>query len=318
MKKYRIIVLGMGLCVASLLHTNYTLAQQAAKHVVKEGETLSKIAKENGTTVGDIMRFNGMNTQSKLEVGQTIKIPPAGVHIIGRSAGKEEATTSTASAAPAISSGHAGQTHTVVAGESLYKIGKAYNVSVADLKKWNDLKDNNIKVGQVLQMSDTPAATVATEQSPAAKTAEETVSNTGTSGIIVANNANTDNKKKAETVKVVSTETTNLASGNGGAFAGSFGQDVENQTLAEVSGKAKVFKSQSGWSDQKYYVMMNDVTPGGIVKVTYNGNSIFAKVLWNLIDTKENSGLSFRISDATASALGVSGDTFNIKVDYYK
>ncbi len=316
MKKYRIILLGAGLCVASLFNTNALLAQQAGKHVVKEGETLSKIAKDNSTTVGDIMRFNGMNTQSKLEVGQTIKIPPAGVHIIGRSSEVEETTTQpTQSETPTVS-GIAGKTHTVVAGESLYKISKAFKVSIADLKKWNNLTDNNIKVGQVLQMSDVPTATPT--ESTVAKTTDETVANTGTSGIIVANNANTDKKKKTDAVSVVSTETTTLANGNGGAFAGNFGQDVDNQTLSEVSGKAKIFKSQSGWSDQKYYVMMNDVTPGGIVKVTYNGNSVFAKVLWNLIDTKENSGLNFRISDATASALGVSGDMFSIKVDYYK
>jgi len=317
MKKYRIALVGAGIFMASLMHSQNVAAQQALKHTVQAGETLSKIAKDNGTTVGDIMRFNGMNTQSKLEVGQSIKIPPAGVHIIGRAPVDNE--TSAQASAPAVSapSAHAGSTHTVVAGESLYKISKAFNVPVADIKKWNNLSSDNIRIGQVLQMSDAPAA--ATPAAPE-KTAEDVTNTpeTSTSGTIVANKPQPVKKTKPDSVKIVSTETTTLANNNGGAFAGTFGQDVDNLTLTDVAGKAKVFKSQSGWSDQKFYVMMNDVTPGSIVKVTYNGASVFAKVLWNLIDTKENTGLAFRISDATASVLGVSGDTFDLKVDYYK
>lgn len=304
--------------VASLCGTNQILAQQATKHTVQTGETLTKIANTYNTTVGDIMRFNGMNTQSKLEVGQTIKIPPAGVHIIGRST-EESTEKPTETTTPATND--VAKTHTVVAGESLYKISKTYNVTVADLKKWNNITGNNIKVGQILQMSSTPVT--ATPQKEAADVTN--VPETSTSGTIAANPKSSSTEatpakpKKSDTVKVVSSETTTLANNNGGAFAEGFGQDVDNMTLADVKGKAKVFKSQSGWSDQKFYIMMNDVTPGSIVKVTYNSSSIFAKVLWNLIDTKENSGLAFRISDATASALGISGaDTFDLKVDYYK
>ena len=319
MKKRNIIFLSVGMAFASLCISNKSLAQEASKHTVQAGETLTKIAKAYGTTVGDIMRFNGMNTQSKLEVGQSIKIPPAGVHIIGK-ASSEETTESSTTTKPFIDNGNP-QAHTVVAGESLYKISKTYKVSIANIKKWNNLSSDNIHVGQVLQLS---ANSVATQQSNTANTSTPTeVSETGTSGIIKGNssatNVNATKTRKSEPVKVVSTETTTLANNNGGAFASGFGQDVENMSLSDVKGKAKIFKSQSGWSDQKFYIMMNDVTPGSIVKVTYNGNSVFAKVLWNLIDTKENAGISFRISDATASTLGINGtDSFDLKVDYYK
>ncbi|PZP52348.1 MAG: hypothetical protein DI598_00840 [Pseudopedobacter saltans] len=321
MKKYRIIILSTGLLVASIFSHKQVFAQQATKHTVQAGETLTKIANSYGTTVGDIMRFNGMNTQSKLEVGQSIKIPPAGVHIIGKASNEESTETSTPAVTPIDTKGPA-KTHTVVAGESLYKISKTYNVSVPDLKKWNNLSTNSIKVGQVLQMGPSTASSTSTpEKSTVAEVAD--VPETSTSGVIMANNANTkpstDVKKKAkDSLQTISSETTTLASNNGGSFANAFGQDVDNMTLADVKGKAKVFKSQSGWSDQKFYIMMNDVTPGAIVKVTYGSSSVFAKVLWNLIDTKENTGLAFRISDATASALGISGDTFDLKVDYYK
>lgn len=40
--------------------------------------------------------------------------------------------------------------HTVQPGETLFRIGRKYHVSVDHLKKWNNLKDNTIEVGQKL------------------------------------------------------------------------------------------------------------------------------------------------------------------------
>jgi membrane-bound lytic murein transglycosylase D len=42
------------------------------------------------------------------------------------------------------------QTHTVQQGETLFRISQRYGVPVDDLKKWNNLPDNTIKIGQKL------------------------------------------------------------------------------------------------------------------------------------------------------------------------
>jgi flagellum-specific peptidoglycan hydrolase FlgJ len=44
-------------------------------------------------------------------------------------------------------------THVVVKGDTLYYISKMHNISVDELKSINNLKDNNIKIGQELQVS---------------------------------------------------------------------------------------------------------------------------------------------------------------------
>jgi phosphate transport system substrate-binding protein len=45
------------------------------------------------------------------------------------------------------------RTYKVNAGETLYSIAKKHSVDVAQLRAWNGLKDNNVRLGQVLKVS---------------------------------------------------------------------------------------------------------------------------------------------------------------------
>lgn len=47
------------------------------------------------------------------------------------------------------------KTHTVSKGDTLYNISQRYGCSVADLQKWNSLKNNDISIGQKLIVSPT-------------------------------------------------------------------------------------------------------------------------------------------------------------------
>ena len=82
---------------------------------------------------------------------------------------------------------------------------------------------------------------------------------------------------------------------------------------------SSIFKTQSGWQDAKYYLLINGVEPGTIVKLTNPSNSktVYAKVLYSMDKIRENQGMDIRISDAAASALAVSEtDKFILKVNY--
>jgi len=46
-----------------------------------------------------------------------------------------------------------GSTHTVRSGETLYRIGLKYHVAVDQLRKWNNLENNTVAVGQKLIVS---------------------------------------------------------------------------------------------------------------------------------------------------------------------
>ena len=46
----------------------------AGQYRIRRGDTLSGVARENQTTVSELMRFNGLN-DDRVMVGQTIRIP---------------------------------------------------------------------------------------------------------------------------------------------------------------------------------------------------------------------------------------------------
>lgn len=89
-------------------------------------------------------------------------------------------------------------------------------------------------------------------------------------------------------------------------------------TNRNVSAKAGVFKSTSGWNDGKYYCFHNRAAAGSIVAIQNpsNGKTIYAKVLDAVPDISENVGIDVRLSNAAAEALQVSGNTFTCELSY--
>lgn len=104
-----------------------------------------------------------------------------------------------------------------------------------------------------------------------------------------------------------------------GAFAGLFNKEVNQKSLTTKRGEAATFKSTSGWMDKKFYVLMDNVTPGTILKIESVDNKVvFAKVLGSMPEMKENTGLLIRISNSAASYLGIIDPKFPVEVSYYK
>ncbi len=101
-------------------------------HKVQRGETLSSIASQYGVTVADLQDWNNM-TNGNVMAGQTLVVD-------AKKAVKKKDTQT----APA--------THTVKSGENLTAIAEKYGVSVADLREWNDLSNDNIRVGDKLKL----------------------------------------------------------------------------------------------------------------------------------------------------------------------
>jgi hypothetical protein len=106
----------------------------------------------------------------------------------------------------------------------------------------------------------------------------------------------------------------------GGRFKSDFDQQVRNGASVSEAGEAGLFKSTSGWDDGKYYCLHNASTPGTIVKITNtnSGKTVYAKVLDQIPDIKQNAGLLVRISNAAAEELGAGDAKFDCTLSYSK
>lgn len=105
-------------------------------YTVKRGDTLYQLANSYGTTVDAIKQLNKL-TSNNLSVGQQLYIP--------------EGTTIS-------------ETDYVVyevkPGDTLYAISKSYDTSVEAIKSYNNLTNNTLSIGQILQI---PTDSIETE-----------------------------------------------------------------------------------------------------------------------------------------------------------
>lgn len=129
---------------ALMLTTSFTGTAFGATHQVKSGDSLWKIANTYSTTVAQLREWNHLKSDL---------IFPNQTLVITADAKQETAPTEPASTTQPAPQVTTAKTHTVKSGDSLYKIGQKYKVSVAQLYEWNQLKSDLIHPGQKLKVS---------------------------------------------------------------------------------------------------------------------------------------------------------------------
>ncbi|MCX7697249.1 MAG: LysM peptidoglycan-binding domain-containing protein [Bacteroidales bacterium] len=111
-------------------------------HTVSKGETLSMIATKYRVTTSQIKSWNNL-TSNYIYPGQKLIIY----------SNYEPTTTYVSQNQPSIKISTGKITyHTVQKGETLWKISQLYGVSVADIKKVNNLSSDQLQVGQKLKI----------------------------------------------------------------------------------------------------------------------------------------------------------------------
>ena len=133
-------------------------APAARTYVVKKGETLLKIAKAEHVKLSELASANKLTKTAALKIGQKLTIP---VKAEAPATALAAAAPTTAPAAAAATPAVSGNSYTVKAGDSLWKIAKANNVSVAALKQANNLTSDALKVNQKLAIPATATAAAA-------------------------------------------------------------------------------------------------------------------------------------------------------------
>lgn len=133
-------------------------AADGVTHTVRSGETLFRIAQQYNLTVEEVQAANNLTDPTSLREGATLIIPlpntaaPIGAVTNGGPISPADAPplvrtplpTLTPSAVPTIDISSAAQTHTVQAGETLFRIAQQYGLTVDELLAANALVDPNV------------------------------------------------------------------------------------------------------------------------------------------------------------------------------
>jgi membrane-bound lytic murein transglycosylase D len=120
------------------LKTETTSADIAAVYIVEKGDNLISIAKKNNVTVAEIKKWNPLLNKT-IQIGTNVKVV--------------ENDTATKAVIIAVASERLVDDYYVEKGDSLYSIAKKHpGITISDIKKWNNIRDDKIKPGMKLKI----------------------------------------------------------------------------------------------------------------------------------------------------------------------
>lgn len=130
-------------------------------HVVTRGQTLNKLAAKYDVSVSDIKKWNnlkrnalyrGQRLKIKKQIDAPVSIPNTAIVKNNTNNTKEEVDTEKSKATYEYISKNVTKKHKVKRGENLSVIADRYQVSIADIKKWNKIKKNSLMAGQYINI----------------------------------------------------------------------------------------------------------------------------------------------------------------------
>lgn len=275
-----------GLEIGQLLRIPYSPRPAAPKdavvHTVGPKETLFSIARQYAVPLDDLKKWNNL-ADNALTIGQEIIIRKKAASVVpvsnqNRQRGPLDKNT-----------------HTVAEKETMYSIARQYGISVDELKSWNKLESNELKIGQTLVVSSvtTPPARPA---NPVQETARKTPVNQGPEEKRETTPSNT--APKEQTIRISET--------------------VKNTDEIMETGVAELIEGTEG--NRKYLALHRSAPVGTILKVKneMNNREVFVRVMGKLPDTAMTDKVIIRVSKSAYDRLGAIDPRFRVEVTYYK
>jgi LysM repeat protein len=288
-------------------------------HVVAPKENFYSIGRLYNISPKVIAPFNGLDLNGGLSVGQTIKIPL-----------KDQNFTSAKQKLPQgevlvpvyrMSDGKkllAGYLK-VVKGQSSLSGGGAPATSVAAVPV---TAAGAPSVGATQTEAPPAPAPATAAKKPASKTKTPAAPPVAVVAVSKPDSpvASVETTAAAPAPSMVASMNTIHYAGEGAFHPDYLSQTDNGRKIRSTNGLAGVFKSTSGWDNGKFYALMNNVERGTVVKVTNLNNNkvVFVKILSDIADIKQNSGMLIVLSDAAVSQLGVGTDRFTAELTYGK
>ncbi|NRD22175.1 LysM peptidoglycan-binding domain-containing protein [Winogradskyella litoriviva] len=113
------------------------------RYRVRDGDYLGKIARKHGVRVSQLKQWNGLRSNN-LKIGQRLTIYP-----------RQHGAVSKSEPPKKVINTEGKQTYIVASGDSLWTIAQKFSgVSVQNIKDWNDISSNKLKIGTTLIVSE--------------------------------------------------------------------------------------------------------------------------------------------------------------------
>ena len=276
------------------------------EHKVASKESFFSIGRLYNAHPRHIAAFNGIDMAKGLKLGQRVKIPLTDTNF----------TQEKGEGVPVY--------YVTKNKEELKNISEKNGmVNVEKLKNWNAINGNeaakgkNVIIGFLITNEMKSMAVTIPDGNPADTKKESELKKTEPDVIkepIVVK----EEPQKVEPMLV--NQDGRIVNTGSGYFKNDFDRQVRRSALTkEMTVTSGIFKTTSGWQDAKYYLLIDKVEPGTIVRITNPANNkiVYAKVLYGMEGIRQNQGLDIRISNAAASALEITDiEKFIVKVNY--
>ncbi len=280
-----------GLEIAQILRVPYIPkarpAQQGGKtHTVAAQETLFSISRIYGVTVDEIKQWNNL-TDNTLALGQELIIKKSTNVTIQPPLTQVSVNPQTVKTV-----------HTVGAKETLFSISRQYGVSVEQLRQWNSLATDELKIGQSLFVSQPAYGHTANTSTTPPVTQPITITPPVTQTVIA------QEEKKPEVVTPPATI--------------KISENVSGSDEVRESGLAELIEGTDG--NRKYLALHRTAPSGTILKVRneMNNREVFVRVMGKLPETAPNEKVVIKISKSAYEKLGAIDPKFRVEVTYYK
>ncbi|AZQ62522.1 LysM peptidoglycan-binding domain-containing protein [Flammeovirga pectinis] len=127
------------------------IIESTTTHTVVKGETLFAVSRKTGVYHKDLIKWNNLPSNGAINVGQVLQLTPSDniseVQDDNVATASVAATTTTSQNNASVA-----EYHVVEKGDTLYSVSRKYGTSVSDIKNFNDMSANEIKIGQRLRV----------------------------------------------------------------------------------------------------------------------------------------------------------------------
>jgi LysM repeat protein len=292
-----------------------TKASPYIMHMVKFGETLTKISKMYDVTITEILKANPSLTENNLMPEQIIRVPNKGKVVINTT--KDATTVQPKASEKPIVVANNGKLHTVETGQTMYSISKMYGVTVEEIQKWNNLKDFNVKVGSQIIVSNTNTKrdSFVAKSEPISK---PNITSTPTKPVQV-------NKPEQQTAPNEQEETETQkpdiqASDNATQkdLLKIYKEKAATMSIQTAKGTGAPMTTTLGVMETVYFAMHKWLPIGTIIKIKnlVNSKIVYAKVIGKLPDNDENKNVIVRYSLGVKKDLQLQNGKCYLQIEY--